>query len=76
MAYYAAVKKNIQIHQEWMIRSYIVTIAFVISGLIIKIPYVQQLGSFEEISPSLFWLGWAVPLFIYELIRSFKMILK
>jgi uncharacterized membrane protein len=76
IAYYAAIKKKIQIHREWMIRSYIVTIAFVISGLIIKIPHVQQLGSFEEISPSLFWLGWAVPLFIYELIRSGRMILK
>ncbi len=76
IAYYAAIKKKFQLHREWMIRSYIVTIAFVISGLIIKIPSIRQLGSFEEISPSLFWLGWAVPLFIYELIRGIKMILK
>lgn len=74
IAYYAAIKKKFQLHKEWMIRSYIVTVAFVISGLILKIPYVQSLGSFEDISPSLFWFGWAVPLFIYEVIRSIKVI--
>ena len=72
IAYYAALKKRFDVHQQWMIRSYIVTLAFVISGLILKIPFVQHLGSFEEISPSLFWLGWSVPLFIYEVIRSSK----
>lgn len=72
LAYYFAIKKKFKLHQEWMIRSYIVTMAFVVSGLILKIPYIQNLGSFEEISPSLFWLGWAVPLYIYEIIRSSK----
>lgn len=76
IAYYAAIKKKIQLHKEWMVRSYIATVAFVISGLIIKIPYVQGLGSFEDISPSLFWFGWAVPLFIYEVIRSSKILVK
>lgn len=72
LAYYYAIKKKFKQHQEWMIRSYIVTLAFVISGLILKIPYVQNLGGFGEISPSLFWLGWAVPLYVYEIIRSGK----
>lgn len=76
IAYYAAIKKRFQIHKEWMIRSYIVTVAFVISGLILKIPSIQRLGSFEEISPSLFWVGWSVPLFIYEVVRSSKTISK
>ncbi|WP_294678451.1 DUF2306 domain-containing protein [uncultured Fluviicola sp.] len=76
IAYYAAIKKKFQLHKEWMIRSYIVTVAFVISGLTLKIPYVQSLGSFEDISPSLFWFGWAVPLYIYEVIRSSKMMAK
>lgn len=76
IAYYAAVKKRFNIHKEWMIRSYIVTLAFVVSGLIIKIPFVQGLGSFEEISPSLFWMGWSVPLFVYEIVRSSRMLSK
>ncbi|MGV3695916.1 DUF2306 domain-containing protein [Flavobacterium sp.] len=72
IAYYHAVKKRFKLHTEWMIRSYIVTMAFVVSGLLLKIQFVKDLGSFEEISPSLFWLGWSVPLYIYEMIRSGK----
>jgi hypothetical protein len=72
LAYFFAVRKKIKLHQEWMTRSYLVTLAFVISGLILKTSYVQNLGNFEDISPSLFWLGWAVPLYIYEIIRSCK----
>lgn len=70
LEYYFAIRKKFKLHKEWMIRSYIVTMAFVISGLILKIPYVKSLGSFEDISPSLFWLGWSVPLYVYEMIRS------
>jgi hypothetical protein len=70
IAYYFAIKRKFKLHQEWMIRSYIVTLAFVLSGLILKTPFIQNLGTFEELSPSLFWFGWAVPLYIYELIKS------
>lgn len=70
IAYYFVINKKIKLHKEWMVRSYIVSLAFVISALILKIPYVQSLGSFEEISPSLFWFGWAVPLYIYDLLLS------
>jgi len=76
LAYYAALKKRFSLHREWMIRSYLVTLAFVISGLALKTPYVQSLGSFEEISPSLFWMGWSVPLFLYEVGRTSKTIFK
>lgn len=73
IAYYNAITKNFNLHKEWMIRSYIVTLAFVISGLILKMSFIQNLGSFEEISPSLFWLGWSIPLYLYEIIRSSKL---
>jgi hypothetical protein len=72
IAYYTAVKKKFKLHTEWMTRSYIVTLAFLISGLALKLPLVQQLGSFEEISPSLFWTGWSVPLYLYEILLSSK----
>jgi hypothetical protein len=70
IAYYFVINKKIKLHKEWMARSYMVSLAFVISALILKIPYVQSLGTFEEISPSLFWFGWAVPLYIYDLYLS------
>ena len=72
LAYFFAIKKKFKLHQEWMIRSYIVTMAFVISGLILKISYLKNLGTIEDISPSLFWFGWSVPLYIYEIILSSK----
>jgi uncharacterized membrane protein len=54
LAYFFAIKKKFILHQEWMTRSYLVTMAFVITGLIGKT----------------FWFGWSVPLFVYEVIRS------
>jgi len=70
IAYYAAIRKKFKLHQEWMGRSYIVTLAFIISGLSLKLPLVQKLGTFEEISPTVFWFGWAVPLYLYEVFLS------
>lgn len=70
IAYYSALKRKFMLHKEWMIRSYIITVSFLISGFAFKIPYVQQLGTTEEVYVPLFWMGWAVPLYLYELIRS------
>lgn len=67
VAYYAAIQRKFRLHEEWMVRSYLVTLAFIISGLAVKLPVVQSLGSFADISPSLFWMGWSVPLYIYQL---------
>lgn len=72
IAYYTAIKKQFKLHRQWMTRSYIVTLAFIISGLAVKLPVVQQLGSFADISPSLFWMGWSVPLYVYEVILAGK----
>lgn len=70
IAYRSALQKKFKLHKEWMTRSYMVTLAFIVSGLLLKSSFVQQLGSFEDISPSFFWMGWAVPLFIYEVVLS------
>lgn len=59
-------RRKIKLHKEWMVRSYLLTFAFVVSALLLKIPFVQRLGTFEEISPTLFWMGWVVPLFVYD----------
>jgi hypothetical protein len=72
IAYQAAISGKLILHKEWMTRSYIVTVAFVVSGSLLKILLARGFGSFEEISPSLFWLGWSVPLFIYQVMLSLK----
>jgi hypothetical protein len=72
IAYRAALQKKFMLHQEWMTRSYIVTLSFIISGLALKYLLKIGFGSFETISPSLFWMGWSVPLFVYQVILSAK----
>ncbi|NIG55750.1 DUF2306 domain-containing protein [Chitinophaga sp. Cy-1792] len=70
IAFWMAVRKQFKLHKEWMIRSYIITVAFLVSGFASRLPVMQQLGSFAEVSVPLFWMGWAVPLYVYEIIRS------
>jgi hypothetical protein len=72
IAYWAALKKKFILHQEWMTRSYIVTVAFIVSGLTLKYLLWIGFGKFEDISPSLFWMGWSVPLFVYQVILGMK----
>jgi hypothetical protein len=72
IAYWSALKKRFILHKEWMTRSYIVTLAFIVSGLALKYLLSIGFGSFEDISPSLFWMGWSVPLFVYQAILGIK----
>ena len=70
IAYYTAFRRKIKLHKEWMTRSYILTVSFLVSGSALKIPYVQSLGEYDEIATPLFWMGWSVPLFVYEIVKS------
>ncbi|RBL91132.1 DUF2306 domain-containing protein [Chitinophaga flava] len=72
VAWWLAVKGQYKQHKDWMIRSYLVTLAFVVSGLALKMPVVQRLGNFADIGPTFFWLGWSLPLYAYELIKGMK----
>ncbi|QJB31869.1 DUF2306 domain-containing protein [Chitinophaga oryzae] len=73
IAWWLAVKQKFKQHKDWMIRSYLVTLAFVVSGLILKMPVIYQLGDFASISPSFFWLGWALPLYVYEMVKAVRL---
>ena len=53
-----------------MVRSYLTTLAFVVSALLNKLPFIASQGTFAEVSPSLFWAGWSVPLFLYDVVLS------
>lgn len=70
LAYRYARRKQFKLHKEWMMRSYLVTLAFVVSALLIKLPFIAARGSFAEVSPSLFWAAWAVPLFALDVALS------
>jgi len=70
LAYRYARLARFDLHAEWMTRSYLVTLAFVISALLAKLPGLTRLGSFAEISPTLFWAGWSIPLFVLDVVLS------
>lgn len=70
LAYRYARLARFDLHAEWTTRSYLVTLAFVISALLGKLPGLMRLGSFAEISPSLFWAGWSIPLFVFDVALS------
>jgi uncharacterized membrane protein len=69
-AYRYVILKKFKLHKEWMMRSYMVSLAFIIGALILKIPAVNTLGRFADIFPSIFWLSWAVPLYVYDVYLS------
>lgn len=68
MAFRFILLRRIQLHKEWMIRSYVVTFAFVLFRWLTSQPFYNELGSFQETGPTAIWISWVIPLFITEII--------
>lgn len=66
IAYWTILRRNFVEHEQWMMRSYLVTFAFIIQNYILKIPGLLALGSFAEVSPNIFWFSWSLPLLGYQ----------
>ncbi len=71
-AYITARQRKFKLHKEWMVRSYIATFSFTLSATLLKLPIIQSLGSFADISPSFFWVSWSVPMYVYSLVLSYQ----
>ena len=62
-----AIKRRvIEQHREWMIRSYVVTLAFVFFRLFDEIGRGLGIGDGNERAKAAAWLCWAVPLLLAE----------
>ena len=72
MAYRAIRKRRIQQHKEWMIRSYVVTFAFVSFRWLVDLPFVVELGDFIERAPTVGWVTWVFPLLITEIVLQWN----
>ncbi|MFY0632117.1 MAG: DUF2306 domain-containing protein [Flavobacteriaceae bacterium] len=72
MAYISIRKKRIQQHKEWMIRSYIITLAFVLFRMFNDITLMAGLGTFIERAPTIVWASWSIPLFFTEIVFQLK----
>lgn len=68
MAYRMIRIKRIPQHREWMIRSYVVTFAFVLFRFIDESAFVSSLMEDpSQRAPTVIWISWAIPLLITEI---------
>ena len=76
MAFIAIRRKNVEQHRQWMIRSYVVTFAFVTFRLCDDAMHRLQILSDDERSKVLAWACWAVPLLVTELSLQSRAVFK
>lgn len=74
MALYNIRKRNVLLHKQWMIRSYIVTFAFVTFRIFTDyVPYEAWWGlSRADMSNAFIWPVWVMPLLAYEIMLGRK----
>ena len=68
MAFVAIRRKNILQHRQWMVRSYVVTFAFVIFRLTERVMAANNILPEESRDAVLAWGCWAVPLLVTEVV--------
>ena len=75
IAYAAILKGQVQMHREWMTRSYLVTFAFVTFRVLVdNLPgLTARFGSSpDDTLTNTTWICWVVPLAVYEVILQSK----
>lgn len=74
MAIYSIRNRNIETHKRWMIRSYIVTFAFVTFRIMTDhVPYEAWWGMTRpEMSNAAIWPVWVMPLIAYEIFLALQ----
>ena len=74
MAVFCIRKGNTRLHRQWMIRSYILTFAFVTFRIFTDyIPYEAWWGlTRPEISNATIWVSWVMPMMVYEIYAQLR----
>ncbi len=72
MAFYAIKQRQIQVHQEWMVRSYVVTFAFVTFRLLNDFGPTSHLQPAIDRAITMAWAAWAIPLLLTEAILQLR----
>jgi hypothetical protein len=74
---YAAVRaRQIPLHKEWMIRSYVVTFGFVFFRLPLGPLFSLEIATRDEIATAVSWMCWALPLLVTEVVLSARKIVQ
>ncbi len=72
-----AIKRHLyEQHQEWMVRSYVVTTAFVTFRVLSTALQGAGVGTQPEVLGLCAWFCWAVPLFVTEVVMQGRRILR
>ena len=66
MAFAAVRRRRFELHKEWMIRSYVVTFAFVNFRIFLGVTETMGVGTDLERLGAASWFCWAVPLLVTE----------
>lgn len=76
LAYVAVRKHDYLQHQEWMIRSYVVTFGFVFFRIFVVLSSVLAVGEIRERLTVASWICWSLPLLLTEAVIQGRKILK
>lgn len=68
MAYLSIRKRQIAQHREWMIRSYVLALAFVSFRFWLLLAMSLELGDPTVVVPAVGWASWIVPLVVIEVL--------
>ena len=73
MSFFSIKKRKIELHKEWMLRSYTITFtAFVFTRLIIDVLRPLKIAEPADIFALSVWSSWVVPLLILEMVIQWK----
>jgi hypothetical protein len=76
VAYLAILRGLVNLHKEWMVRSYIITFGFVTFRLINDNPPVVRWTTGADRAATLTWACWVVPMIGYEIVRATRQLLR
>jgi drug/metabolite transporter (DMT)-like permease len=72
MAYYAILRRRIQVHKEWMVRAYVVTFAFVTFRLLNDYGPTSHLQPDSDRIVTIGWASWVIPLLVTEIVLQVR----
>ncbi|HWQ37568.1 MAG TPA: DUF2306 domain-containing protein [Burkholderiales bacterium] len=72
MAFIAIRNQQIEAHREWMIRSYVLTFAFVTFRLLLVSPLFADTGTRLERFTAFLWMSWTLPLLAAEVLLQWR----
>lgn len=72
MALYAILKGHVQVHKEWMVRTYVVTFAFVLQRLLFDYYPGARVQPDSDRATATVWASWVFPLLFTVLIQQLR----